>query len=592
MNKMFVSTQSNLLRGMPRTQDTVHYKHKLSFNAGLAVPFMCHLIYPGTTVQMDLHTITRMATPVNPIMDDIYQDFHFFFVPLRILYDRAVEQGVASGTWDEFITYSDWDDVSNLRLPTIQISQHANVNITPGTLGHYLGLPLGTYDNSHSNYISLMQVFAYAEIWNEYFRDENYQAKISVLPEIDFEYATDNSTPREGSELEIITYFDPCMYVNEFHDPYTSVLPSPQKGPEATISLGELAPVISGELDNNIVFTHNLVFKRVGSPDFYYGNGQLGYVSEAIAGGLNTPATLASVGSLSSVPMETPKFVPANLYADLSKATATTINQLRESIVLQHYLETLARSGSRYNEWLLGFFNVVSPDARLQRPEYIVGKRVPINISEVLQTSGEAVNDTVLGTAGAVSRTVNTNKNLFTYTAVEHGFLMCISCVRHSLSYSQGLSRDFTNVEALDFYNPIFNGIGEQPIYTREILLKTGNIGNIKRSQYSGDNLFNKNFGSDATILGYQEPFFDVFYKQSRASGLLDPVGARSLDTWTLTKAFSSDVNGANIRRADDVTIDRVIRVQNEDQFWGDYYFDMTITAVKPLKSLPGLDRI
>lgn len=588
MNDIFVKTESSLTRGIPRTQKKVPFTHKTSFNSAEAVPLLSRLVYPGTTIQMDLHTITRMATPVNPIMDDIYQDFHFFFVPLRVIYDLAVKQGIATGSWDEFIAYSDWDSVSTLKLPSVIINPGCNAAIKPGTIGHYMGLPIGCYTNEFSKTLSMMQLVGYVDIWNKYFRDENYQTEIVPMETIRGHYVADDTGaviyPSDAVGEQYRSYFDKCLFVNEFHDPFTSVLPSPQKGPESTISLGELAPVVTGDIHEASTGV-NLRWRSINEGVYNPVNNNL----LGIFGGGRTGAFTSTDDNV----LAKDYLVPANLYADLSKATSITINQLRESIVLQHYLETLARSGSRYNEWLLGFFDVVSPDARLQRPEYIVGKRVHINISEVLQTSGEAVNDTVLGTTGAVSRTMNSNKNLFTYSAVEHGLLYCITTVRHSLSYSQGISKEFTNLEALDFYNPVFNGIGEQPIYKREILANIPNRQGLKRPEFDTAGTSVVNFGDNASILGYNEPWWDIFYMPSRSSGLLDPVGATSLNTWTLTKTFDTpDITGAQVRVADDTTIDRTIRVQNEDQFIGEYLFDMTITAKKPLRSLPGIMRV
>lgn len=582
MADVFVRTESSLIRGVPRTQKEVGFTHKTSFNAGVAVPLLCARVYPGTTIQMNLHSITRMATPINPIMDDIYQDFHFFFVPMRVLFDKVNGEG----SWDEFIAKYDWNSVNPTKLPTIEIPEGNLGVIRSATVGHYLGLPLGGYDDSHNARISLLPLYGYVDIWNTYFRDENYQKEVFVQEDVDDYYDGDKGPNSNPYTRTHITYFDTCMFVNEFHDPFTSVLPKPQKGPETFISLGDLAPVVTQANPSNFGDSGAVLQFRKTDGTLYK---PVQYQTLGLAG---------SSGSLKAGLSETTPgglldLMPANLYADLSQSTAITINKLRDSIVLQHYLETLARSGSRYNEWLLGFFDVVSPDARLQRPEYIVGKRVPINISEVLQTSGEAVNDTVLGSTGGVSRTATSNNNMFTYSAVEHGFLFCITCVRHALTYSQGLSRIFTDIDSLDLYNPIFNGIGEQPIYTREVLLKTSSVGGAKRPEYSDAGIGVTNYGSDATILGYQEAWWDVFHMQNRASGLLDPVGSGSLASWTLTKAFdSATITGAQIRVADDVTLDRAIRVQNQDQFIGEYFFDMTVTAKKPLRSLPGLTRI
>ena len=620
MNNMFIKTESSLTRGIPRTMFKKPFTHKTSFNAGAAVPLLCERVYPGTTIKMDLHTITRMATPVNPIMDDIYQDFHFFFVPLRVVLEKCApfsnEWNTPSKNWDTFIAYSDWSGVSDLKLPTAV----APLTIAPGSIGHYLGLPLGVISKADASHISMLQAGAYTLIWNTFFRDENYQTEKEVIVG---EFSdTIIGTPYNGKN----TYNMRPYFVNEMHDPFTSVLPSPQKGPSVGLPLGKdgLVPVVAGPLNedassflkwtgNGVSGTYGMTFGNANNPT---------QVPAILPNGASTAGAPLNIGTgFSGPPMmpdvakngiyyDTSKLesftglsfgntlTPNNLYANFAASASITINQLRESILLQQYLETLARSGSRYNEWLLGFFDVVSPDSRLQRPEYIVGKRIHINISEVLQTSGEAVNDTVLGTTGAVSRTTSSNKGLFTYSAVEHGFLMCISTVRHSLSYSQGLHRQFTDIEALDFYNPIFNGIGEQPIYKREILMNTGDLSNpngenIKRAEYSNAGSQVVNFGEDASILGFNEPWWDVRYNINRASGLLDPVGATSLNTWTLTKAFNeTDITGASVRVADDTTIDRVIRVQNEDQFIGEYLFDMEVVAKIPLRSLPGIMRI
>lgn len=563
MANIFKQAENKIVGGLPRTRFSFNKRHTTSFDAGRLIPLMCEETLPGDTWQIDVASLVRMQTPIAPIMDDIYMDFYFFYVPLRVLTkDESVK-------FDDIITLSTGygGTLNTSTLPTIEFANTSSTSsITPHCLGDYLGLPIGKYGTSWNDKVSLLPFIGYTEIWNYYFRDENYQT-LKIVSK--YAYYSNTDSWLNSSSPNVYPNSLPAI-VNERHDLFTSVLPAPQKGPAVLLPLGDAAPLVGS---SQVQFTtYGAISEDDGANVFWEGGDSQPSL------GVGTDGQI--LGNV----------VPGQLYADLSQATSATINQLREAIVMQQFLEHLGRSGSRYSEFIKGFFGVEIGDSTLQKPEFIAEYHMNINVNEVIQTSGINGEDgTQLGTTGAVSRSASSSNRLFTYSTSEHGYLYCVACVRHKLSYSQGLDLKFTRIKGTDFYNPAFEGIGEVGVKTRQILAPVVFDSSFMKSAYSGAG---SNVDWDDEI-GFNEAFAEYKYQTNKTSGIMNPVALESLDYWTLTKAFtSSNITGADIRVASKNTLSRALSITNQPQFIGDFMFHGSVVRKMRKFSTPGLTRI
>lgn len=517
---------------------------KTSFNVGDIVPFFLDEVLPGDTFNVDTSKVVRLQTLLTPVMDNIYLDTYFFFVPNRLTWAH----------WKQFNgenTESAWIPQTEYEIP--QITAPADVGWSVGTIADYLGVPTGVPNLS----VSALPFRAYALVMNEWFRDENLSDPL-VVPVDDATVAGVNT----GIFVTDVYKGGLPYKAAKYHDYFTSCLPSPQKGPDVTISVASAKfPVIVGN----------------GDPSDH-----LKWVSP-------TDGTRVVTGSLTSfqsgsVPALTQagnvEVWPSNLYAVSDGGfSATTINQLRMAFQIQKLYEKDARGGSRYIEILKSHFGVTSPDARLQRPEYLGGNRVPININQVVQQSATASGETAQGTVTGMSVTTDSHSD-FTKSFTEHGFVIGVMVARYDHTYQQGLERFWSRKDRFDYYWPVFANIGEQAVKNKEIFAQGPGVKDSAGSVI------------DDQVFGYQEAWADYRYKPSRVTGEMRSQYAQSLDVWHLADDYSAlPMLSDSWIREDKTNVDRVLAVTSavSNQLFADIFIKNRTTRPMPMYSIPGL---
>lgn len=527
---------------------------KTSFNAGDIVPFYVDEVLPGDTFNVKTSKVVRLQTMLTPVMDNIYLDTYFFFVPNRIVWSH----------WKEFNgenTESAWIPQTEYEVPQIQ-SPEGGWQV--GTIADYFGLPTGVSNLS----VNALPFRAYALIMNEWFRDENLQDPL-VIPVDD---ATVTGVNTDTFVTDVAKGGKPYIAA-KYHDYFTSCLPSPQKGPDVMIPGGTGANVPVYALDqNHDVSNLNVPLRVYGS--YYASNGTIDKSIRDI-NGYSFETTISSSGSdlylSKDNTLDYPQS-PANLWAvgDASIATAT-INQLRMAFQIQKLYERDARGGTRYIEILKSHFGVTSPDARLQRPEYLGGNRVPINVNQIVQQSATVEGSTPQGTPVGLSLTTDTNSD-FTKSFTEHGFVIGVMVARYDHTYQQGVERMWSRKDRFDYYWPVFANIGEQAVKNKEI--------------------YAQGTAQDDEVFGYQEAWADYRYKPNRVTGEMRSTYAQSLDIWHLSDDYSALPSlSADWIREDKANIDRVLAVQSSvsNQFFCDIYVKNKTTRPMPMYSIPGL---
>ena len=538
---------------------------KTSFNVGDIVPFFVDEVLPGDTFNVDTSKVVRLQTLLTPVMDNIYLDTYFFFVPNRLTWSH----------WKQFNgenTESAWIPQTEYEIP--QITAPADSGWSVGTIADYLGVPTGVPNLS----VSALPFRAYALVMNEWFRDENLSDPL-VVPVDDATVAGVNT----GTFVTDVSKGGLPYKAAKYHDYFTSCLPSPQKGPDVLIpvaSAGNYAVVGNG--------------KSLGLTDGSL-TGLFGY--QSVPGGSTLAVNSGTLGS--SVGTAVPSSSNLNgsvgvatvsqLGDDLSKsgliavasgnAAAATINQLRMAFQIQKLYEKDARGGSRYIEILKSHFGVTSPDARLQRPEYLGGNRVPININQVVQQSATASGETAQGTVTGMSVTTDTHSD-FTKSFTEHGFVIGVMVARYDHTYQQGLERFWSRKDRFDFYWPVFANIGEQAVKNKEIFAQGPGVKDSAGSVI------------DDQVFGYQEAWADYRYKPSRVTGEMRSQYAQSLDVWHLGDDYSAlPMLSDSWIREDKANVDRVLAVTSSvsNQLFADIYIKNRTTRPMPMYSIPGL---
>ena len=527
---------------------------KLSFNVGDVIPFYCDEVLPGDSFHIRTSKVVRMQSLMTPIMDNIYLDTYYFFVPNRLVWEH----------WRQFNgenTESAWLPTTEYQVPQIT-SPEGGWNV--GTLADYFGIPTGVSNLS----VNALPFRAYSLIMNEWFRDENLTDPL-LTP-------TDDATVvgvNTGNYISDVAKGGLPFRAAKYHDYFTSCLPAPQKGPDVTIPVADPGPypVYSGSPSHAVdpPSSSGLTFSSL--------NGRLSVGGASGAGVYLSADSVPSSGSpvsadfsFSNAPVGD-GFRPSNLWAVTDgAAVAATINQLRMAFQIQKMYEKDARGGTRYIEILKAHFGVTSPDARLQRPEYLGGNRIPININQVVQSS-ETTSTSPQGNTAAYSLTSDHHSD-FRKSFVEHGFVMGLLVARYDHTYQQGIERFWSRKERFDYYWPVFANIGEQAVKNKEI--------------------FAQGTDQDDEVFGYQEAWADYRYKPSRVCGEMRSQYAQTLDSWHLADFYETlpSLSDSWIRE-DSATVNRVLAVSDRlaNQLFGDIYVQCRATRPMPLYSVPGL---
>lgn len=517
---------------IPRSRFNRSHGHKTTFDAGYLIPIYVDEALPGDTFEVKLTAFARLATPIFPLMDNIYLDFFFFAVPNRLLWDK----------WQKFMGEQDNPgDSTDFLVP--QANAPAG-GWAVNSIGDYFGLPTG----NAALVANALPFRAYYRIWNDWFRDENLQNRM---------------TPQTGDGPDAGTTYA-LRRRGKRHDYFTSCLPWPQKGTAASIfpGTGSTAPVVTS-----------------GQAIALSTTGNTGIVSQSLKANTVSGVTgvQRSVDILQNNAGATGGFPlmfgnPTGLMADLSAATATTINQLRQAFAVQKLLERDARGGTRYVELLKSHFGVVSPDFRLQRPEYLGGGTIPVNINPVSQTSATAVtgSTTPLGNLAAYGLAAGSHVG-FTKSFTEHCTLIGLVNARADLNYYQGIFKPWLRRSRIDYYFPAFATLGEQSVLNKEIY-------------YTGNPV------TDEAVFGYQERWAEYRYFPNRVTGRFRP-GAAGGDykEWHLAQTFGSlPVLGATFIE-EDPPMSRVKAVSTANDFLFDSHFSIACTRPMPAYSVPGM---
>jgi len=517
---------------VPRSRFRRESAHKTTFDAGLLIPIYADEVLPGDVWKMSAISMTRLSTLIAPVMDNLYLDTFWFFVPNRLVWDNWVKLMGDQENPGDSIDYL---------VP--QITSPAG-GYTALSIFDYFGLPVaGQITGANTITHSALFFRAYNLIWNELFRDENLQDRVTVPKDDGPDASTLYTLLRRGKRK----------------DYFTSCLPWPQKGDPVTLSLAGDAPVYGS---SDTTTNSGQIFQR-------YSNTNVSGTSVAFSGNIlvDSGPTNVKLGTKEYYDANPGAFAP---YADLTDIAAFTINQMRTAFQIQKLIERDARGGTRYTEMLMSHFGVVNPDFRLQRPEYLGGGSTPINITPIAQTSSTDA-ETPQGNLAAVGYAVSSDSG-FSYASTEHGMIIGLCMVRADLTYQQGLHKMWSRRTRYDFYFPAFAMLGEQAVLNKEIYAQ-GTV-------------------ADDSVFGYQERWAELRYKPSQITGLFRSSNPIPLDFWHLAQEFSSlpQLNTEFIE--ENPPVERVVTVGEEaggQQFISDWLFKSVVARPIPMFSVPGL---
>lgn len=542
---------------------SLNHTNKLDFNAGDLIPIDTIEILPGDTVSMDLSAVVRLSTPLVPVMDDAFVDVFAFFVPNRIIWKH----------WEEFCgenKSSYWAQTTDWLLPTLLVGDSY---VAVGSAGDFLGYGAaasGQYQGNLAAYGNVLPAGAYVQIWNDWFRDQNTQAPQNTFYELANGAEIDCSSGDVHVDITQPNSFQMSLGllpVNKIHDYFTSCLPGPQKGDPVSLPLGQLAPVVF--TDDKTKFNANAGIPRFNTTGLV--DEANGYDLHAYNGLVSQNHKLVGTDRTSPIPSGGKDMSVVNAYADLSSASAATINQLLQAFATQSFLVNDARFGTRYVELLLGHFGVNAGDYRLQRPEYLGGTRIPVSTTQV--SNNTASSGTPLGTLAGFTYGQQSG-SLFTKSFTEHGQLLILAALRYRHSYCQGISPSLRRKSKFDYYWPEFANLGEQPVYKSQLF-------------FNG----NGTPGSDTdSVFGFQEYAAEYREFNNEVHGHMRPDVSESIAMYNFCDSYSSaPVLNSDFMKETPKNLDRSLAVSSTtaSQCIADFYFKGSIAREMPVFSIP-----
>ena len=557
---------------MKRTKFDRSHVYKTTFDSGKLIPVFVDEVLPGDTARMSVNYFARLATPIKPIMDNIYLDWFFFFVPNRLVWEH----------WQNFcFEQEDPDDSTDYVIPTVTATGNSD-NAYVGSLWDYFGLPVNTSGNLSG--VSALPFRGVYLIYNEWFRDENLQKSVKIQKGDTNEVLNSARSAEQPSwvftsDTNIVPGLS-CPPRGKRHDYFTSALPWTQKGPGVSVALAGTASIVdptpgtgyllhSTSLQLAAVSAYGGDGSAAGGDRVAQGDGSISFSRPGsdkfstiggFAGNYSDRITMSAQAASS--------YLGNDSYVDLDTSSIFTINSLRTAFQMQKFYERLARGGSRYTEVLRSFFGVVSPDARLQRPEFLGSFTKMVNVNPIAQTSATD-NTSPQGNLSAYGVTA-AKFHGFTKSFVEHGYVFGFVCARADLTYQQGINKMWLRSTVYDFYWPTFAHLGEQAIELREIYAQGSE--------------------ADTTVFGYQERYAEYRYKPSQITGKFrSSVTGGNLDVWHLSQFFKNAPTLNDEFIVENPPIERIIAVPSEPEFLLDIGFRYTTVRPMPMFGTPGL---